>query len=105
MFGATHHPVDLRCVGNPVLNRPEIQNRCSGEHNVSIGTVVPIGAGFALSGKVETKSFAAWELRTVADVVGGDNHAKGWVLSCRMGWSGLLVCCIPGPSIWFGGGR
>lgn len=56
-----------------------------------VGAVVPVGTSFPLSGKVETESFAARELRTMANVVRGDDHAKGWVPGRRTGWSGLLV--------------
>ena len=56
-----------------------------------VGAVVSVGARFALDGEVETKSFAARELRTVADVVGGNNHAKGGIPSRWAGRSGLLV--------------
>ena len=96
---------DLRCFGDPALDRLEIRDGCSVEGDMSVGTVVPVGASFALSGEVETESFATRELRAVADVVGGNDHAKGWVPGRRTGRSGLLARRVSGPSSWFGGGR
>ena len=71
---------------------------------MSVGAVVPIGASFALSGEVETESFAARELRAVADVFGGNDHAEGWIPGRRAGRRGLLVRRVSGPSSWSGGG-
>ena len=75
----------MSSIGDPAFNCFEVRNGCPVERDMRVGAVVSVGARFALEGKVETKVFAAWELRTMVDVVGGNNHAKGGIPSRRVG--------------------